>query len=134
MSDMAVNFLVMLEATWCTLQSEASQWARKRDAYAQETHKATLHTAEMQSAAQEATQELTRLKDDIAQAKKQLLALERCSTLCCPSCVLLHVLSDRWCPVLQTHGKVASSNPSFCTLVPATPCNQNQASLSWVHA
>lgn len=59
------------------LQSEASKWAEKRDAYAQQSQKASVHTAEMQSAAEEATQQLNRLKDDIAQAKKHLLALER---------------------------------------------------------
>ena len=85
--------LVLLERAWCTLQSEASKWAEKRDAYAQESHKASQHTSEMQSAAEEATQELTRLKDDIAHAKKQLLALERCQTLCSealPDAFLMH--------------------------------------------
>lgn len=66
------------EQAWYTLQTEASKWAEKRDAYAQESHKASLHTAEMQSGAEKAAQQLTRLRDDIAQAKKQLLALERC--------------------------------------------------------
>lgn len=73
---------MLLEQAWYTLQSEASKWAEKRDAYAQESHKASLYTTEMQSAAEKATLQLTRLRDDIAQAKKQLLALERCYTLC----------------------------------------------------
>lgn len=59
------------------MQSEASKWAEKRDAYAQQSQKASVHTVEMQSAADEATQQLNRLRDDTAQAKKHLLALER---------------------------------------------------------
>ena len=59
------------------LQAEASKWAEKRDAYAQESQKASGHTAEMQAAAEEASQQLDRLKAEIAQAKKHLLALER---------------------------------------------------------
>ena len=59
------------------LQAEASKWAEKRDAYAQESQKASGHTAEMQSAAEDASQQLGKLKAEIAQAKKHLLAIER---------------------------------------------------------
>jgi len=59
------------------LQAEASKWAEKRDAYAQDSQKATIHTAEVQAAAETAGQELDRLQANIAQAKKRLAALDR---------------------------------------------------------
>ncbi|KAA6418981.1 MAG: hypothetical protein FRX49_11084 [Trebouxia sp. A1-2] len=59
------------------LKAEASKWAEKRDAYAHDSQKASVHTAEMEAAAGEAEQKLERLNADIAQAKKRLTALDR---------------------------------------------------------
>ena len=59
------------------MQAEARKWAEKREAHAQDSQQAACHKAELEEAAEQASIELARLKADIAQAKKQLLALER---------------------------------------------------------
>lgn len=60
-----------------TLQAEAHKWAEKREAHAQQSQQAACRKAELEVAVDEATQELSRLKHDVQQTKKQLLALER---------------------------------------------------------
>ena len=62
------------------LQAEAHKWAEKKETHAQESQQAAFRKEELECAAQEASHELARLKEGVAQAKKQLQALERQAT------------------------------------------------------
>ena len=65
------------------LQAEASKWAEKRDAYAQDSQKVAAQMTEVHAAAEAAADELDRLKADIAHAQERLTAVNKYAAPAC---------------------------------------------------